>query len=182
MRGTVTRVWPWVKRHIPVRPPPPSCHNGSQSQARPLQPSHYHTLSTCHLPARRNGNNQQHHSHQFFCHSNSELPKVILRWPILVFTRWEGVIKKFFLGLSPQSVTTPNSFVPRSQSDCNKILDWQVVDVWGFPRTARFKLGSKCPKASWKHQQTNGIWGSLSSEKKFALPLKTLPKANKVEC
>ena len=119
----IARVWPWVKRHIPVRPPPPSCHNGSQSQASPLQPSHYHTLSTCHLPARRNGNNQQHHSHQFFCHSNSELPKVILRWPILVFTRWEGVIKKFFLGLSPQSVTTPNSFVPRSQSDCNKILD-----------------------------------------------------------
>ena len=62
----IARVWPWVKRHIPVRPPPPSCHNGSQSQARPLQPSHYHTLSTCHLPARRNGNNQQHHSHPIF--------------------------------------------------------------------------------------------------------------------
>ena len=181
MPETAAKVWPWVKRHIPVRLPPPSCHNGSQSQARPLQPSHYHTLSTCHLPARRNGNNQQHHSHPIFCHSNSELPKVILRWPILVSTLWEGVIKRF-LGLSPQLVTTPNSFVPRSQSDYNKILDWQVVDVWGFPRTARFKLGSKCPKASWKHQQTNGIWGSLSSETNFALTLKTLPKANKVEC
>ena len=178
----IAKVWPWVKRHIPVRPPPPSCHNGSQSQARPLQPSHYHTLSTCHLPARRNGNNQQHHSHPIFLPFQFRIAKSN---PEMANSRIYPMgrrNKKVFLGLSPQSVTTPNSFVPRSQSDCNKILDWQVVDVWGFPRTARFKLGSKCPKASWKHQQTNGIWGSLSSEKNFALPLKTLPKANKVEC
>ena len=171
MPETAAKVWPWVKRHIPVRPPPPSCHNGSQSQARPLQPSHYHTLSTCHLPARRNGNNQQHHSHPIFCHSNSEFPKFILRRRNKTFFRIKSSIGD-----------NPKCFVPRSQSDCNKILDWQVVDVWGFPRTARFKLGSKCPKASWKHQQTNGIWGSLSSETNFALQLKTLPKANKVEC
>ena len=45
----------WLRRHIQVKaqcpPPPPAptpapaCHNGSQSWARPLLPSHYHTLS-----------------------------------------------------------------------------------------------------------------------------------------
>ena len=46
----------WLRRHIQVKaqcpppPPPPTpapaCHNGSQSWARPLLPSHYHTLSS----------------------------------------------------------------------------------------------------------------------------------------
>ena len=70
-------------------PPPPPCHNGSQSWARPLLPSHYHTLS--------------------------------------------------------QAVSTVSSSSwSRSKSHFNQILNWQLLDIWGFNRTARFKLSSKC--------------------------------------
>ena len=49
----------------------------------------------------------------------------------------------------------------RSKSHFKQILNWQLLDIWGFNRTARFKLGSKCPPTTspcWKHQQMDGTW------------------------
>ena len=44
-----------------------------------------------------------------------------------------------------QSLSTSPPSLSRSKSHFNQILNWQLLDIWGFKRTARFKLGSKCP-------------------------------------
>ena len=59
---------------------------------------------------------------------------------------------------SSSSSTASPSSLSRSKSHFDQILNWQLLDIWGFNRTARFKLGSKCPGslAQRKHQETDG--------------------------
>ena len=66
----------------------------------------------------------------------------------------------------PSPSTSPSS-LSRSKSHFNQILNWQLLDIWGFNRTARFKLGSKCQPApgnirEWMEPAEHTLRGSFS--------------------